>query len=461
MLLVSLVAHFWQIGFPNVVIYDEHIYVDKALRYMRGQPFFEVHPPLAILSMALSMWLFGCHSWSWRLPSALFGTALIPCTYLLARRMFRSRAAAALTTLLLLGDGLFLQYSRLALINIVYVSLGAASYLMLFRYLQGRESIGRRRSLAWMGVFLGLGLGAKLAIPAIAWILAVGFVLASLILESLTKEWRDRAASFRNLRYAISAVALIGGISGLFFLLTFLPNYALGWWSGVSSLTNYYHQVVQANLNYPNPENHQDSPWWSWPLLLRPYRIWQQLDDLGRYLALWGGGNPAVWWGALVAIVLAGVRALRGGGVVWSFLAIGYLLYTAMWIPVPRALYLYSYLPAYYLGVLALGGLLAACWRGRAELWEQVSIMLPVFAVSFLGFGVTLGTIASILVLGGFVALVRLRADWAGKFVCGIFVITTLAVFVYFLPLWIPLPLSKEGVDARMWLNNVGLGDWK
>ena len=80
--------------------------------------------------------LFGCSFSSWRIGSAVTGTALIPITYLLARRMFYSRGAAILAGLLMLGEGLFLQYSRLALINIVYLTLGAAAYLVMFRLIQ-------------------------------------------------------------------------------------------------------------------------------------------------------------------------------------------------------------------------------------------------------------------------------------------------------------------------------------
>ena len=69
MLIAAMAAHFYQLGVPNVLVYDEHIYVDEAYKYLRGEPFLEVHPPLAILLIALCAKLFGCHPWSWRVSA--------------------------------------------------------------------------------------------------------------------------------------------------------------------------------------------------------------------------------------------------------------------------------------------------------------------------------------------------------------------------------------------------------
>jgi len=459
-LVVAIVFHFWRLQIPDLLVYDEHIYVEEAYKYLGGEAFFEVHPPLAITLIATCAWLFGCHSWSWRIPSAIAGTALIPITYLLARRIFNSRRAAFLAVLLVLCEGMFLEYSRLALINIIYVTLGAASYLALFRFMQVEDAIDRRRSMTWLGVLLGLGLGAKLAIPAVAWLLTILFLVYTLLPISFDRGTNAAKRTPLDSRYLVGALALVGGLSGLFFLLTFLPNYLIGWWVGISSITSYYHHVLLVNQTYPNPPSHQDSPWWSWPLLLRAYRYAQKQDDLGMYLVVWGGGNPAIWWASSVAIILGGIRALRREGMAWSFLIIGYLMYTAFWIPVHRALYIYSYMPAFYLAILALAGLLDACWTGTARIWEESALLLPVFAVALLGLGYLNGAILSAVVLAGFVALLP-RGNWSGRFVFAIVVAASIVVFFYFLPVWFPFPLSENGVEARMWFNNAGIGDWK
>ena len=460
---IALFAHFWRIQVPAMLVYDEHIYVEEAYKYLGREAFFEVHPPLAISLIAICAWLFGCHSWSWRVSSAIAGTALIPITYLLTRRMFHSRRAATLAAILMLCEGMFLEYSRLALINILYVTLGAASYLALFRFMQVRDPADRRRCLTWMGVLLGLGLGAKLAIPVIALMLAIGFIVWTLVAEPLMNRAGLPNRATVDFRYLIGALTLVGSLSAFFFLLTFLPNYLIGWWSGVSSIAKYYEHVIQVNRTYPNPVNHQDSPWWTWPLMWRPYRYSRQQDDLGNFIIVWGGGNPAIWWAALVAIILGGIRAWRREGIAWTFLVVGYLLYMAMWIPIHRALYVYSYMPAYYLGILALAAMLDACWCETAARWEEAALLLPVIAVSIFGLGYVYGGIASSLVLASFAILVlrgNSRTNWAGRFVCTIFLAASIVTFFYFLPLWIPSPLSESAIEARMWFNTVGIGNW-
>ena len=70
----------------------------------------------------------------------------MPITYLLARRFFRSRLAASIAAVLLLCDGMFLIASRLAMINIVYITTGAWAYLMLWCFVQNPRRLERSES---------------------------------------------------------------------------------------------------------------------------------------------------------------------------------------------------------------------------------------------------------------------------------------------------------------------------
>ena len=74
--------------------------------------------------------------WAWRLPNAIAGTALVGITYALARRMFESRSAGVLAASFVLLDGVFLVDSRVAVPEIIYITLAALSYLLLFRFIQ-------------------------------------------------------------------------------------------------------------------------------------------------------------------------------------------------------------------------------------------------------------------------------------------------------------------------------------
>ncbi len=53
------------------------------------------------------------------------------------------------------------------------------------------------------------------------------------------------------------------------------------------------------------------------------------------------------------------------------FMLSGYLAYLLMWVWIGRTLFLYHYMPAVYLGFLALAAVLAECWYGGAEMWFE------------------------------------------------------------------------------------------
>lgn len=193
--------------------------------------------------------------------------------------------------------------------------------------------------------------------------------------------------------------------------------------------------------------------------MLRAYKYWSQPLGHGQAREIWGGGNPAIWWGSLVAFGLALGRTLRRGGWSWCFLACGYLAYTAMWVPIRRVLYLYSYMPALFLAILALAGMLDCCWRERSHWWEQLALLLPIAAVGFLGLGPLPGALcATVLAISYSIMQIRLQAG--GRFVCTLFVATTVILFFYFWPIWTALPVSRDQIAARMWLQGGRLANW-
>ena len=461
-LVVASLLHGWRIGEPNALVYDEVTYVGEAFQYLRREAFFELHPPLAILLTAAAIRIFGCYAWGWRIASATLGTALVPITYLLARRMFNSRLAGAIASTLVLCDGMFLIYSRLALINIAYLTFGAAAYLMLLRFIQSDDRLSRRRTLVWIGIALGLGLASKFAVPGIAWLLTVGFLLLFVTGERLEADAGRTERDLRRsrARRAFGVVALVGGVSAICYFAVFLPHFWLGWWSGLEDLIANYRQMMSFNSAFLDRGQTQfDSPWWSWPLMLRPYKYWGEVLSHGQSREIWGGGNPAIWWGALIGISLAMIRALRHGDWSWCFLITGYLAYTAMWVPIQRVLYQYSYMPALFLAILALAGMLECCWGERTQWWEQIALLLPIAAAGLLGLGWLLGTFSIVLIGAGYL-LARLRANAGGRFVCALFLATTVILFFYFLPIWTALPMSRSQLAARMWLSGGHIANW-
>jgi dolichyl-phosphate-mannose--protein O-mannosyl transferase/Gpi18-like mannosyltransferase len=455
----------WRLGFPAEIVFDEVHFVAQARHYIRAEPFLDPHPPLAKLVIAAGILIFGDHPWSWRIGNALCGILLVALTYMLGRRMFGSRLAGALAASFIVCDGMFLVDSRIAVIDIVYLTLAAWSYLLLFRFAESNDTRDRRMTLAAMGVTLGLCLGSKLYIPAITFLLCAGF-MTHFILRF------ERAAPLEARAWrAFGAWMMVGCLGAIFYLLVFLPHFALGWWAGIADLFHYYGDVMWYERSVEAATHPYASPWWSWPLMLRPIAYWQNFPPQGKVATIWGGGNPLLWWSALTAIVITAVRAIERPNAARTFLMVGYLSYLAIWVPVGRTLFLYHYMPSVYLAYLALAAIVAEAWFGKAELWECAALLATIVPVCVLGLGSWPGTM-----LGGAVAALAaylLAADvvpsmaenfkahrWAPRLVAVMFLGAAAILFIYYFPIWTAISIERAGYYHRMWFQGPGLRNW-
>ncbi|MGH7934355.1 MAG: phospholipid carrier-dependent glycosyltransferase [Candidatus Binataceae bacterium] len=469
---VAAALRFWNIGHPHEIVFDEVHFVGQARHYLHAEPFLDPHPPIDKLIIALGIMVFGDHSSSWRVGNAMLGTIMAGVTYLLGRRMFRSRLAATLAAAFVLCDGFFIVDSRIACIDIAYLTFAAIAYLFLFRFMQSDDPAERRRTLLYTGIALGLCLGSKLYVPGITFLLVGGFVVFTL--------WRPeplRAAlsNDERSRRLLGAVLLLGSVSAFFYLAAFLPKYYLGWWGGIEDLFHYYKEVMWYENSVVGATHPYASPWWSWPLMMRPVAYWQNFPAKGPVATIWGAGNPLTWWAVIPAMTITAVRALERPNVTRTFLVIGYLAYFVIWIPIVRILFLYHYMPSVYIGYLALGAVMADLWRGEAEVWESFAMLIPLLFVFIFGIGhgaviygpawvpkaVLEGAGLPLVIIFTVAYLVLMRKPlWLNRFVFISFVAVAAAMFVYYLPVWIGTPIPRMGYYARMWFEGPGLHNW-
>jgi dolichyl-phosphate-mannose-protein mannosyltransferase len=477
---VAALLRFWHIGHPHEIVFDEVHFVGQARHYLHGESFLDPHPPLDKLIIALGIKLFGDHSASWRLGNAILGTIMAGVTYMLGRRMFRSRMAGILAGAFITCDGFFIVDSRIACIDIAYLTFAAIAYLFLFRFIQNDDPADRRRILLCAGIALGLCLASKLYVPGITFLLVAGFAAFTL--------WRtDGAAALSDnlrIRRLLGAALLIGSVSAFLYVAAFIPKYYLGWWGGIADLFHYYKQVMWYENSVAGATHPYASPWWSWPLMLRPVAYWENFPAHGNVATIWGAGNPLTWWAVIPAITIAAVRTLERPRISSAFLVIGYLAYLVIWIPITRILFLYHYMPSVYIGYLALGWVLAEMWEGRTETWEALALMVPLLVAYIVGFGHIATAMAPAwlpqqihlfhltlnprelaglpfvaIVVFAYMALMH-RPRAAGRFLFLAFMITAAAVFIYYLPVWLGTPIPRDGYYARMWFEGPGLRNW-
>ena len=195
--------------------------------------------------------------------------------------------------------------------------------------------------------------------------------------------------------------------------------------------------------------------------MLRPVAYWQHFPKEGKVSTVWGGGNPLTWWGALTGMTFTAIYAYERPTVTRIFLLSGYLTYTLMWVWIGRTLFLYHYMPAVYLGFLALAAVLAECWYGDESMWqEHIAILVTIVPALFLGLGEAWGVVSTVLMLAGWGAFMVRWPQHSGKFVAATFVAGVVILFVYFFPVWTGIPIERTGYYARMWLQGPGIRNW-
>lgn len=110
------------------------------------------------------------------------------------------------------------------------------------------------------------------------------------------------------------------------------------------------------------------SPWWAWPLNLKP--VWYYQDSFAGDTTgeIYDSGNLVIFWMGLPALLFASIAAWRRRSLALTSVV---LLFLAMWLPwarIDRATFQYHYYTSVPFLVLALAYLAAELWHGPAKL---------------------------------------------------------------------------------------------
>ena len=461
LIVLGAILRFWNLGHPSEIVFDETYFVTQANQYLTGVDFMDPHPPFAKWMIASGIALFGDTPFGWRFMNAVTGTVLIGLMYLLGRELFRQRFAAFTAAICVAFDGLLLVDSRIAVIDIHYITWGVAAYILTLRLTADRAFQSLPRLLG-IGLVLGISVGSKLYIPFFSFLLVLGTIA--------WQGWSEAKKLQRPpLRFLLKPINVIGWSAFGAYALTYAGDYYWGWWHSPLDLVRYIfidipdYQAAVAEATHP-----YSSKWYTWPLQLKPiWYFWRDAQqDSDMVIGIWGLGNPLLWWASVPALCLAAFVSLRTRAFLTLFLVAGWLIHILPWVAIGRTLFLYHYLASLLFAFLALAWMMGRLHQGIGTPGERAfsgsALLATILPFAYVA-GSVWGLSLFLLLMVAYQISVfsnRVDAKRLGQVVSIIFLLAVIGVSSYFLPIWIGTPISKGAWEARMWISNSGILSW-
>ena len=324
----------------NSSYFDEIYFAETAYEYAYGITGYEnVHPPLGKIIQSIPIAVTGKMTpFTWRCMGALAGVFIIIVIYYLALEIFhdsRDKEKYAKFTLVLSAlSTLLLTQTRLGTIDSYLCLFTILSYLFMLKFIHGTSL----RWLALSGLFFGCAFTVK-------WSGAfIGIGLAVLYLS------KNR---FKNIKKWI-------GFGALFFvaipIIIYFSCYLL--FPKTTQAENVRDVVNQGAFLYsyhsteyrPHPAQ---SKWYTWPISLVPFYYARSVDDTRIVLT----GNYVICYVSVIALFVTTYFAFRKRDKASLYIIVGFL---SLWLPyafISRPMFLYHYLPASCLSVVAISNM--------------------------------------------------------------------------------------------------------
>jgi len=127
-------------------------------------------------------------------------------------------------------------------------------------------------------------------------------------------------------------------------------------WDLTISMYNYHNDLRAAHA--------ASSPWWAWPLDLKPVWFFQQGYADGTTGIIYDAGNLLLFWFSLPVLAWTGFQAWVRRSLPLTLLLIGFLCQWLPWARIDRATFQYHYFTALPFLVAAVAYFLAELWHG-------------------------------------------------------------------------------------------------
>jgi hypothetical protein len=109
------------------------------------------------------------------------------------------------------------------------------------------------------------------------------------------------------------------------------------------------------------------SPWWAWPMNLKPVWFYQETLGSGTSAALYDAGSLVIWWMGIPAMAFVSWMAYRRRSLALALIAVGFAAQWIPWARIDRAAFQYHYYTALPFVVMALAYFVAELWHGASR----------------------------------------------------------------------------------------------
>ena len=380
--------------------FDEIYFVRTAVEHLENTDPYEVtHPPLGKEIIAASILTFGMSPFGWRIFGALFGVMMLAVMYIFIKNLFGRTAVAVCGTLLFGFDFMRFVQTRMATVDTYAVPFILLAFFFMYRHITTNVEAPLRKSLvplALSGFFFGLSIATKwIGFYAGAGLLII-YVIRLFQLGSYYNSTGKDGFGLYLTKTLLFSILFFVIVPALVYYLAYIPyGLARGLTLGGGMLWDvrffelvWGNQVYMFSYHYNLAAEHPfSSVWWQWIFNIRPVLYVNNI--YGDTRATFGAfGNPVVWWGGFLAMLMMAVRIFTHRDGKALFILIGYLTQLLPWIAVSRIVFAYHYFPSTLFLVLALTHVFNTILErrersGRSAVYAYTAVSGTIFAVFY------------------------------------------------------------------------------
>jgi dolichyl-phosphate-mannose--protein O-mannosyl transferase len=291
---------------------------------------------------------------------------MIPLIYYFGLQLFKKPFYAFIGAFLLTFDFMHFSHSRIATIEVYMVFFILCSYYcMLLFYQRSFYEYPLKKLLIPLflsGLFYGCASASKLngiySGGGLAFIFLTTLLRNYRVHLKIKKEYQDFNNQDSTSNSSNSVMVFPHYTKRiilwclLFFIVIPLSVYALSFIPLllVPNRGHSFHDLVQYQINMYNYHRNlkathgYSSPWWQWPLLIRPIWMYQgQGLPEGKIASISSMGNPAIWWPGTLSLIACFVVWLKKRDNTLFFILAGFFSQYLPWAIIPRLTFIYHY----------------------------------------------------------------------------------------------------------------------